>query len=255
MIALLSPAKSLDFASDTPQLIGTTPIFEKEASTINNVLRKKSVEELMQLMKLSENLAQLNHDRYQQFDPSDDSLEKRSAIFAFNGDVYKGFDAYSLDNATLNYAQDHIRILSGFYGVLKPLDLIQPYRLEMGTRIGVGEAKNLYALWKDKLTEALNKEIEERQVEFVVNLASKEYAKAVDLKSLNAKVLEIEFKELRNGQMKVISFNAKKARGLMGRMICEKQISSLPELLKCNIGDYVYEKNSSTEERLLFLKK
>ncbi len=254
MLSLLSPAKSLDFESSTPMHIGTDLLFKKEALYINKQLRKKSSSDLMELMHISEALASLNLERNRSFDLEDEALERRAAIFAFDGDVYKGLDAYSLSKHDLNYAQKKLLILSGLYGLLRPFDLILPYRLEMGTKINIGNSKNLYGYWKEKLTQTVNSIIKEQGHEFIVNLASKEYAKVLDFKALNAEVVDIDFKEWRNGKLKVISFNAKRARGGMARQIVENKIENIGDLKSCLIDGYKFDEKGSTENKLLFIK-
>lgn len=254
MLSLLSPAKSLNFESATPDHISSDLIFESEATNINKVLRKNSTSDLMELMHISEALATVNLDRNKNFDLKDDALEKRAAIFAFNGDVYRGLDAYSLTDRDLEYAQRNLLILSGLYGLLRPLDLILPYRLEMGTKLQIGDSKNLYSFWKEKLTETVNAITAEQGNNLILNLASKEYSKALDFKALKAKVVDVDFKELRNGKLKVISFNAKKARGGMFRQIVKNRIESLNDLKDCVVDGYRFDENGSTENRLLFSK-
>ena len=254
MLSLLSPAKSLNFDSQTPTILGTELMFESEATVINKRLKKLDVSDLMDLMRISESLADLNVRRNKGFDLYDDAIEKRSAIFAFNGDVYKGFDSFSLSLDKLNYAQNKLLILSGLYGLLRPLDLILPYRLEMGTKIDIGVANNLYDFWTDKTTEKINEIIGDHGHSVVLNLASKEYAKAVNFDGLNAKVVDVEFKELRNGKLKVISFNAKKARGAMARMIVDNGIEGTDDLKDCLVDGYKFSKEGSSDSKLLFIK-
>lgn len=254
MLSLLSPAKSLDFESTTPVHIGTDLLYETEALFINKQLRKKSSSDLMELMHISEALAKLNLDRNRSFDLEDEALEKRAAIFAFDGDVYKGLDAYSLSEDDLEYAQNRLLILSGLYGLLRPFDLILPYRLEMGTKMVLGDSKNLYGFWKEKLTKSVNSMVEKQGHEFIVNLASKEYSKALDFKGLNAKVVDIDFKEVRNGKLKVISFNAKRARGGMARQIVKNKIESIEDLKSCVVDGYKFDEKGSMENKLLFIK-
>lgn len=254
MLSLLSPAKSLDFESSTPVHAGTDLLFEKEALFINKQLRKKNSSDLMELMHISEALANLNLERNRSFDLQDEALERRAAIFAFDGDVYKGLDAYSLSENDLKYAQNSLLILSGLYGMLRPFDLILPYRLEMGTKMNIGDSKNLYSYWKEKLTKTVNSMVEEQGHEFIVNLASKEYSKVLDFKALNANVVDIDFKEVRSGKLKVISFNAKRARGGMARQIVKNKIESIGVLKDCVVDGYKFDEKGSMENKLLFIK-
>ena len=254
MLSLLSPAKSLDFESSLPLHTGTDLLFEAEALFINKQLRKKSSSDLMELMHISEALANLNLERNRSFDLEDEALERRAAIFAFDGDVYKGLDANSLSEQDLKHAQNRLLILSGLYGLLRPFDLILPYRLEMGTKITIGDSKNLYGYWKEKLTQTVNSIVEEQGHEFIVNLASKEYAKALDFNALNAKIVDIDFKEFRNGKLKVISFNAKRARGGMARQIVKNRIESVEALKDCVVDGYKFDEKGSMENKLLFIK-
>ena len=254
MLSLLSPAKSLNFESPAPSILGSELMFESEAILINNKLKTLDVSDLMDLMRISETLADLNVRRNKGFDLFDDSIEKRSAVFAFNGDVYKGFDSFSLSEDKLKYAQNKLLILSGLYGLLRPLDLILPYRLEMGTKINIGTSKNLYAFWKDKTTAKINQLIVNHGHSVVLNLASKEYAKAVDFDGLNTRVVDVEFKELRNGKLKVISFSAKKARGVMARMIVDIGIEVVEDLKNCIVDGYEFSQEGSSSSKLLFIK-
>jgi cytoplasmic iron level regulating protein YaaA (DUF328/UPF0246 family) len=254
MLSLLSPAKSLDFSTKIPNVLGTDLIFESEVSEINKRLKVYGVSELMELMSISESLAVLNVERNQVFDLENDALERRAAIFAFDGDVYKGFDAYNMSVEQIKVAQNRLVILSGLYGALRPLDLILPYRLEMGTKMDVGTSKNLYAYWTEKVTSQINKIIESHAHKYVLNLASKEYAKVVNFKDLKTEVIDVDFKELRSGKLKVISFNAKRARGVMARQVVEKDIQSLTDLKRCDVEGYKFSEEGSTKNKLLFVK-
>ena len=213
MKILISPAKSLDYTSTLPIAKNSQPMFLSDAKKLNAALRLKKPTELQALMGISEKLAALNWERNQDFTTPFSANNARPAVFAFNGDVYTGLDAYTLVETALNVAQNSLRILSGLYGLLKPLDLIQPYRLEMGTSFGVDGNKTLYAFWKDKLTKHLKDEL--ATDELLVNLASKEYASAIDFNALDNNVISPVFKDFKNGKLKIISFFAKKARGIM----------------------------------------
>jgi len=219
MKMVISPAKSLDYESNLPTDKSSNPCFLEEASKINELLREKSPLELSQLMKISDKLGNLNWERNQNFKTPFDKKNARPAVYAFDGDVYTGLDVYSLPLEKIELMQKSLRILSGLYGVLKPLDLIQPYRLEMGTKFPVENNKNLYDFWKQKITQFLNNELEEN--ELFVNLASNEYFSAIDAKVLKTKIITPQFKDYKNGSLKMISFFAKKARGMMVRYLLE----------------------------------
>lgn len=245
MKVLLSPAKSLDLDSQLPTQKATTPVFDNEVKTLVNVLQDRSKNDLASLMSISDKLATLNHERFQDFDTDMNSDKARPAIFTFNGDVYDGFDAFSLSADHFSYMQDSLRILSGLYGVLRPLDKIQAYRLEMGTQLKVGKAKNLYEFWQDKITEHLKDELAKDEV--LVNLASQEYARSVDLMAFDQKVVQPQFKDFKNGKLKTIPFYAKKARGMMARFIVDQKVNNVDQLKDFNYGDYTFS-NQHTEQ-------
>ena len=244
MKLLISPAKSLEFEKELPLEKTTTPIFGEDALYINSILKKQSVAKLSKLMDLSAALANLNWDRNQHFASS--STPSRAAIFAFNGDVYAGLDAYSLTVEQVESMQDKLRILSGLYGLLKPLDEISPYRLEMGTSLKLGKHNNLYSYWKTKLTAQLNAELEEG--ELFVNLASKEYFSAIDANAVQADIVTPHFKDFKNGKLKIISFFAKKARGMMVRHLIEQGATSLADLKSFTADGYAYSASESSDE-------
>lgn len=238
MKIVISPAKSLDFDTALPTDKHTQPYFIAEAEKLNKVLAKKKPKDLADLMHISDKLAQLNWERNQQFSTPFTKDNARPAVYAFNGDVYTGLDAYSIPTAKLEQLQDSLRILSGLYGILKPLDLIQPYRLEMGTKLAFAKNKNLYDFWKKQLTSHLNNELEEG--ELFVNLASNEYFNAIDAKALKASVVTPIFKDWKNDKLKVISFFAKKARGSMVRYILENNVTTLEAIKGFNLEEYSY---------------
>lgn len=253
MKLILSPAKSLDFESELPVNRYTTPDFLDTTEKINKKLSRLSKNELAELMNISPKLAELNYERYKEFEPEHTPENSRPAIFAFDGDVYTGLDAYSIPVQKIDRLQDTVRILSGMYGILKPLDLMQPYRLEMGTSIGINRKSNLYEVWQQKVTNALNKEMEKD--EFFVNLASNEYFKAIDTKKLKAPVITPVFKDLKNGKLKIISFFAKKARGSMARFIIDKDINSIEGIKGFNYDGYRFsESESKKENELIFTR-
>lgn len=257
MLLLLSPAKKLDYDSPVRTKLHTQPLFIKQAQGLIDILKEKSADEIASLMKLSESLANLNVDRYREWTPDFDLSNSRQAVLAFNGDVYEGLDAATLSDKQLKWAQDHLAILSGLYGVLRPLDLMQPYRLEMGTRLENDHGANLYAYWGTTIADYLNEHLAKMKDKVpgkpvVLHLASEEYFKAVDLKTLNARVVQCVFQDFKNGSWKVISFNAKRARGLMARYIIENGFTRPEDLVGFDRAAYAYVPDHSTPERLLF---
>lgn len=246
MKIVISPAKSLDFESELPSKKYSHPHFLEQAEKLNKVLVKKRPRSLSKLMGISNNLAELNWERNQQFSTPFDPANARPAVYAFNGDVYQGLDAYTIPEDKLDKLQDSLRILSGLYGVLKPLDLIQPYRLEMGTHLKMGRKKNLYEFWKKQLTEHLNSELEEG--ELFINLASNEYFGAIDEKKLKVPVITPIFKDWKNDKLKVISFFAKKARGSMVRYIMDTNAKTLEDIQGFNLDDYIFSKEHTLKE-------
>jgi len=253
MKIVLSPAKSLDFESELPSTRGTQPQFLDTAIKINRKMSRVSKKEISKLMDISNKLAELNYGRYKDFQEEHNRENSRPAIYAFNGDVYTGLDAYSLPIKKLDALQDKLRILSGMYGVLKPLDLIQPYRLEMGTHVGLYSKKNLYEIWQKKITDSLNKEMEKEEI--FINLASNEYYKAVNEKKLKAKVITPIFKDFNNGKLKIVSFFAKKARGAMVRYIVDHNVETVEDLKGFDYDGYKFsEMESSNDTELVFTR-
>lgn len=252
MKLVLSPAKSLDFESKLPTTKTSEGQFLSDSERINKLLKKKSAKSLSKLMSISNDLAQLNYQRNQEWQLPFTKDNARPAVYAFNGDVYRGLDVYTLDTKNIDKLQDTVRILSGLYGVLKPLDLIQPYRLEMGTKLSIGKNKNLYEFWKKKVTKALNEELEDN--ELFLNLASNEYFKAIDSKTLKVPVIEIDFKELKNGEYKTIGIFAKLARGLMARYIIDTNAKTLEDIKGFNLENYRFHEQLSKENRLVFTR-
>ncbi|MCQ8895835.1 peroxide stress protein YaaA [Limnobacter humi] len=254
MLVVLSPAKSLDYETPLSTTLSTKPQFVPQAEALVDTLRPMSPAALGELMSISDKLAVLNTTRYAEWSTTFTKRNSRPAVLAFNGDVYDGLDAKTLDEDGLKFAQAHVRILSGLYGILRPLDLMQPYRLEMGTRLPNPKGENLYSYWKDTIAPALNKELKgENPV--LVNLASDEYFKSVDVKALKATVIEPVFQDEKNGQYKVISFFAKKARGLMARYLIDHRITEAEKLKKFNVDGYKYDAKSSTDTRWVFRRK
>ncbi len=240
MKVVISPAKSLDFESKLPSQRYTEPQFLEQSKRLNKVLQKKRPRALSKLMNISDNLAQLNWERNQKFTIPFSPENARPAMYAFNGDVYQGLDAYTIPEEKLEKLQDTLRILSGLYGILRPLDLIQPYRLEMGTQLRVNRRKNLYEFWKKDLTAHLNSEMEND--ELFLNLASNEYFGAIDEKALKVPVVTPIFKDWKNDKLKVISFFAKKARGSMVRYISDTDAKTLDDIKGFDYDDYLYSK-------------
>ncbi|MDB5908047.1 MAG: peroxide stress protein YaaA [Massilia sp.] len=254
MLIVLSPAKSLDFETRPTTKLTSTPAMLDRSSALIDVLRGYSPGQLADLMELSDSLAALNVARYATW--SVEPKHARQAIMAFNGDVYHGFDARSLKPKQLAYAQQHVRILSGLYGVLRPLDLIHPHRLEMGTRLPMPEgSKDLYGFWGDAVTERLNEAIEANGAEVLVNLASEEYFKSVRPKLLPVPMVTPVFEEWKNGKYKIISFFAKRARGMMARYAAEKGIADVEKLKKFKVDGYAFSKKDSTETSWVFRRK
>ncbi|WP_338409602.1 peroxide stress protein YaaA [uncultured Flavobacterium sp.] len=252
MKIVISPAKSLNFESLLPTTSFTEPQFLKEANTIQKTLKKKNPRQLMDLMSISEKLADLNWNRNQEWHMAFTTNNARPAIFTFDGEVYSGIDAHTISKNKLTLLQDRLRIISGLYGLLKPLDLMQAYRLEMGTSIQIGADKNLYEFWKKTITNALNVEL--IQGELFVNLASKEYFSAIDTKSLKVPVITPEFKDYKDGKLRMISFFAKKARGLMVRYIIDTQAETIDDLKGFDYQGYVFDANLSNENTLVFTR-
>lgn len=246
MKIVISPAKSLDFDTILPTQQFSTPQFIEQSVKLNKLLAKKKPKALSKLMSISDNLAQLNWERNQQFSTPFTIDNARPAVYAFNGDVYQGLDAYTIPEEKLDKLQDTLRILSGLYGILKPLDLMQPYRLEMGTQLKVGRKKNLHEFWKQELTNSLNSEL--GQDELFVNLASNEYFGAIDEKKLKVPVIAPIFKDWKNDKLKVISFFAKKARGSMVRYILDKDAKTLDDIKGFNYDDYEFSQAHTLKE-------
>ncbi|HNW02122.1 MAG TPA: peroxide stress protein YaaA [Burkholderiaceae bacterium] len=255
MLFLLSPAKSLDYETPVGDVPHTEPLFVKQSTRLIKLLREKSAQDISEMMDLSEALSTLNVQRYKAWKPKFTAENSKQAVLAFDGDVYGGLDAKTLKAKDLAWAQDHVRILSGLYGVLRPLDWMQPYRLEMGTRLANPGGSNLYQFWGSQISEFLNQELAGDKTPVVVNLASQEYFKAVDLKALKARVVECVFEEYKNGQYKVISFMAKRARGLMARYAVTHHITSVKKLEAFNLEGYAFAPAVSGPDRLVFRRK
>jgi len=254
MLILISPAKSLDFETKSTSLNYSEACFLKESNALIKKLRKFSTDEIADFMGISSKLAQLNFERFVNWQLPFNMENAKQAILAFTGDVYTGLDASTLNEIELQTAQTDLRILSGLYGVLKPLDLIQAYRLEMGKKLQTTKGKNLYEYWGDKITNEINKTLKKKEDKYLINLASNEYFKSVNKKKIKAEIITPIFKDLKNGQYKVISFFAKKARGLMTRFIIQNQITD-PEYLKAfNSDGYVFNPHLSKNQELVFTR-
>jgi len=256
MLFLLSPAKSLDYDTPLPDgLPHTTPQFVEQSSALIDVLRAQSPLQIASLMALSDKLAALNVARYQAWRPRFTATNSRQAVMAFNGDVYDGLQARSLDADDLDWAQRHVAILSGLYGVLRPLDRMQPYRLEMGTKLATPAGSNLYDYWGTRIAEHLNTRLRADATPVVVNLASQEYFKAVAPKALKARVIECVFEDWKGGGYKIISFYAKRARGLMARYAITHRVATPHQLEGFDLDGYAFVPASSRPERLVFRRK
>ena len=248
MIAVLSPAKTLDYESALPKLDPTAPRFADEAKTLAHAAAHLTQKKLSELMHISPALAKLNADRFRDFD----TLPERPAMFAFAGDVYTGLEAQTLDEAAVDYAQDHVRMLSGLYGLLRPLDLMHPYRLEMGIRLANPVGKDLYAFWGDTITDALNRQAAATGAQALVNLASEEYFKSVRTEQLDVPVITPVFEDCKNGKYRIISFFAKRARGMMARYAAVKGITDPAKLKRFDVDGYAFVKDASSEARWVF---
>jgi len=252
MKLVISPAKSLDYKTEVPTTIATQASFLKQAEQLNTVLKEKSPKELSALMKISSNLSELNYERNQDWQLPLLENKSRQAIYAFNGGVYKGLDVYSLPEHKIETMQNTICILSGLYGLLKPTDLIMPYRLEMGTKLPVGSHKNLYEFWKETIVTALNQTLKDDEV--FLNLASNEYFKAINTKALKVPVVTANFKDLKNGTYKIISFYAKEARGLMARYVIDTEAKTIDDLKGFNYEGYAFSAPMSKDNDLVFIR-
>ncbi len=255
MLFLLSPAKSLDYDTPLQGQAHTPPLFVKHSKALIDVLRGYTPPQISELMDLSDGLAQLNVGRYQAWSSRATPKNARQAALAFDGDVYGGLDAKALSADDLAWAQEHVCILSGLYGVLRPLDLMQPYRLEMGTRLPTAQGKDLYQFWGSQIADYLNTRLRSDISPVVVNLASQEYFKAVDTKALKAGVVECVFQEYKGGQYKVVSFFAKRARGLMARYATTHRLSTPEQLRAFDVEGYAWTAAESSPVRLVFRRK
>ncbi|MDF2690289.1 MAG: protein YaaA [Gammaproteobacteria bacterium] len=252
MLTLLSPAKSLNFESNAAIDRHSDPLFQNEAETLIHELKKLSTNEITKLMSISKNLAELNYKRFASYNSK--SARQKQALFAYDGDVYQGLDANSLNKTDIEFAQDHLLTISGLYGLLRPLDLIQAYRLEMSIKLKTKNAQDLYQFWGSKLTETVNEMIAKHQHKLIVNCASNEYSKAIDPKKLQAKWLKLDFREQKGNEFKVVAIHAKKARGLMARFIVQNRIDSEDKLKEFNLESYRYNTKLSDDDSLVFTR-
>jgi cytoplasmic iron level regulating protein YaaA (DUF328/UPF0246 family) len=253
MLVCISPAKKLDWSVAQRSDV-TTPDFSADALKLAKTARDLSVPQLQKLMSISENLARLNYERFVAFSdkPADEAL--RPAALAFAGDTYQGLEAASFSEDDMRWAQDHLRILSGLYGVLRPLDQIQAYRLEMGSRLKTDRGGSLYAYWGQELSKALNSQAEATGAQALVNCASQEYFGAVDASASHLPIITPQFLELKDGQAKIISFYAKKARGAMARFIVQNRLSDPAQIVDFDLGGYIYQPEQSTAGKPVFLR-
>ncbi|MBU6139968.1 MAG: peroxide stress protein YaaA [Proteobacteria bacterium] len=245
MLILISPAKSLNYESGFSYSNFTTPHFSNETKELVTKLRKFSVLDLEKLMGVSKKLAELNHERFKKFSDKFTFQNSKQALLAFDGDVYKPIEVEKFSAADFDFAQKHLRILSGFYGILRPLDLMQPYRLEMGT-----SSLNLCKFWSEKISQYLDAQGAKQ----IINLASEEYFSAVNPKKISAKIINVIFKENKNGVYKIVGINAKKARGLMSNFIIKNKLTDAQELKNFKIENYKFEKEMSDEENFVFVR-
>tara|TARA_R110002167_G_scaffold52760_6_gene151991 strand:+ start:930 stop:1703 length:774 start_codon:yes stop_codon:yes gene_type:complete len=253
MLFLISPAKTLDFESSSFTDEATQPQFQDESAQLIDIMREFSSEDVSKMMKVSEKIADLNVARFKSWKRPFNLQNAKQAIFAFKGDVYTGLAVEAMDQEGLNYLQDNLRILSGLYGLLKPLDLMQAYRLEMGTKLAHSKCQDLYQFWGSKLTDQINTELTEH--DYIINLASNEYFKAVKEKQLTKKLITPVFKDEKNGKYKIISFYAKKARGLMVRFAADHQIHNEQDLKKFNYNGYWFDESESSELTWVFKRE
>lgn len=254
MLAIVSPAKKLDFEPLDRQLARTEPEFSHDALDLVKSAQKLSRGELQRLMKLSDNLTDLNYQRFKGYSPKPSPDQVKQAVLAFAGDTYTGLDAATLGDEDLNYAQDHLRILSGLYGLLRPLDMIQPYRLEMGSRLSNTRGADLYDFWDDQLAEHIDEIVAGHSASVVVNVASNEYFKATRAKTLKARVITPVFKEIKNGEARVLGLFAKRARGSMARYLIQNRVEDPEGLKSFDTGGYAYRDELSDEDNWVFTR-
>lgn len=254
MLIVISPAKTLDYESAVKTELFSQPDLLTNSEQLVETLRELSPAQIASLMKLSDKLASLNFERYQDWQRPFNTENAKQAVLAFQGDVYTGLQAELFSDEDLGWAQQHLRILSGLYGVLRPLDLMQPYRLEMGTKLANAKGKNLYEFWDNTITESLNQQLKDIDSNVLVNLASKEYFKSVKPDNLQADIITPDFKDWKNGQYKIISFYAKKARGMMSRWIIENRVKDPEQLKAFDVAGYRFDPDQSSDRDLIFIR-
>lgn len=252
MLALISPAKTLDYETTLPTDKFTLPRLLDHFELLIQDCQKLSATDIAGLMSVSEKIAKLNHERFQDWQADFNFSNARQALFAFKGDVYTGLDAYNLTDQNIEFAQNHLRMLSGLYGLLRPLDLMMPYRLEMGTKLQNIRGHNLYEFWGENITNLINADLEQSDTEVLVNIASDEYYKSVKESKIKAEIIKPVFLDQKNGKYKVISFYAKKARGLMARYIIENKLEKAEDLKSFNTDGYYFDAESSLKGELVF---
>ena len=252
MIITLSPSKGQDFESAAPTQIYTIPSQLSESEVLVKQLKKLSKSNISELMSISENLSELNYQRYKDFKTPFNEQNAKQALFAFKGDVYSGINTASMNQADYDYAQNHLRILSGLYGCLRPLDLIQPYRLEMKTKLKTKKADNLYQYWGESITRLLNESLAQQKEKVLVNLASNEYWKSVEPKQFNGKVINVAFKEIKDGKSRIIAIFAKKARGMMTDFLIRNRVETIEGIKDFDYADYKFDENVSNDDLFVF---
>ncbi len=255
MLVIISPAKTLDYITPSATTDYSLPMFVSDSAELIDQLKQLNPQEISNLMKISEKLANINFSRYLSWDSEPTLDNAKQAVLAFKGDVYSGLDVESLSSKELNWTQNHVRILSGLYGLLRPLDLMQPYRLEMGTNFKTNRGKDLYEFWGNKITSKLNQTLHKDNYDVIINLASKEYFKAIKSASLEARIVTPVFKDWKNDKYKIISFFAKKARGMMSRYIIQRKIQDPEEIKLFDTGGYKFDSSESTKNEWIFTRK
>lgn len=251
MLAVLSPAKSLNYKAHSKKLKQSMPLFTEDTKLLLDKLQELNVETIQKLMKISPQLSMLNYERFQTFESGD--TPQKEAVLAFMGEAYRGIDAENLSTAELNRADQYLRILSGFYGLLRPLDLVKPYRLEMGTKLKNNRGKNLYEFWKDTITRQLNRELDKSD-NLLINLASKEYFKAIDTKRINGRIIQVDFLQEKGDGFKNIAVYSKKARGMMVRFMIQEQARKASDLQAFNADNYIFNPKLSGPEHYIFTR-
>jgi len=255
MLIVVSPAKTLDYTTEPKTKKFTLPDYLDESAELIHRMREFSSLDISELMKVSTKIADLNFDRFEAWNKNFTEQNAKQAVLAFKGDVYTGLDAESFSMKDFSFAQKHLRMLSGLYGLLRPLDLMQPYRLEMGTRLSTERGKNLYEFWGNEVTEGLNSQLKKIKSKYLINLASNEYFKVVKPKVLQGEIITPSFKELKNGDYKMIGIYAKKARGLLSRYIIQNQLSDIKDIKSFNVDGYKFNKKLSSDNNWAFTRK